>query len=80
MDGFTWTRHVDTGGYFRCPNDALDEMAKRGWLPCEPPEPPNPATAEHLAWRAEQVARKERDAGRKATTTTAAARGNSEEE
>ena len=77
MDGFTWTRHVEHGGYFRCPDDALAEMAERGWAPSEPPEPPNPATDEQLAWRAQQEREK---AGRAAAKPTAAARGNSKED
>ena len=55
-DGFTWTKHRETGGYFRCPNDALAEMAKRGWEPSEPPREPNPAIDERLAWLADQEA------------------------
>ncbi len=44
--GFTWTRHVEHGGYFRCPDDALDDWVARGWIVSDPPEPGNPATAE----------------------------------
>lgn len=82
-DGFTWTQHSGHGGYFRCPNDALDDFAERGWVPCDPPEPPNPAVAEQLAWRAAQAEREaaDRKAAKKTTaTTTAAARGTAEEE
>lgn len=69
MTGFTWTRHVEHGGYFRCPDEALGDMQGRGWVVCDPPEPANPATAEQRAWRAEQQ-----------TTTTAASRGSLEKE
>jgi hypothetical protein len=56
-DGFTWTRHREHGGYWRCPDGALDDMAERGWEPCDTPPPqPDPAVAEQLAWRAEQAA------------------------
>lgn len=56
MDEFTWTRHHETGGYWKCPNGALDEMKKLGWEPTEPPREPNPAVDERLAWLAAQDA------------------------
>lgn len=82
MDEFVWTQHVDHGGYFRCPVDALDDMAATGWLPCDPPEQPNPAVAEQLAWRAEQAARAdhEPEPGREVEPTIAARRGSPEKE
>jgi hypothetical protein len=69
MDGFTWTRHAEHGGYFRCPDEALDDMAGRGWVMCDPPEPLNLATVEHPAQQAEL-----------SKTTIAASRGQSKEE
>lgn len=58
MDGFTWLRHREHRGYWRCPDAAVDDMAERGWEPTDPPPPqPDPAVAEQLAWRAEQAAR-----------------------
>lgn len=70
MDEFTWLKHRETGGYFRCPNAAVDDMAERGWEPSEAPEEPNPTVAEHLAWRAQLQESK---------PTKAATRGKTEE-
>jgi hypothetical protein len=74
-DGFTWTRHVEHGGFFRCPDEALGDMAGRGWVVCDPPEPPNPATAEQLALRAAA-----KDESGRQITTTAARRGSLDKE
>lgn len=52
----TWVKHRETGGYWQCPNEAMDYYAKLGWEPSEAPEEPNPAIAEMLAWRAAQAA------------------------
>lgn len=70
MDDFTWLKHAETGGYFRCPNAAVDDMAELGWRPSEAPEEPNPTVAESLAWRAAQAEPK---------PTKAATRGKTEE-
>jgi hypothetical protein len=52
-----WLRHEETGGYFHCPVDAVDEMRAKGWEPSDPPPPEvNPAIAEQLAWREQQQA------------------------
>lgn len=56
-DGFTWVQHREHGGYWRCPDGVLDDMAAVGWEPADaPPEAPSSAVAEQLAWRAEQAA------------------------
>lgn len=75
MDGFTWTRHAEHGGYFRCPDGALDDMAAAGWVPIdgEPPEPPSSAVAEQLAWRAGRASHA------KSKPTKAAVRGEDKE-
>lgn len=78
MDGFTWVRHKEHGGYWQCPDAALDEMRKIGWEPSEAPDEPNPAVAEQLAWRAEQAAAAE--AEKKSKPTKAASRGKTTEE
>ena len=55
-----WLYHAEIGGYFHCPVEAVDAWGERGWKPSDPPpEPVNPAVAESLAWRAEQLARQE---------------------
>lgn len=76
----TWVRHAETGGYWRCPNEALDEMRLMGWEPSDAPPEPNPAIAERLAWEAEQ--HKLRDTERSAETkpTRAARRGETQED
>lgn len=68
----TWVRHAETGGFWQCPNVALDEMKCLGWEPCDAPPEPNPAIAERLAWEAEQL--KLRDAERADIKPTRAAR------
>jgi hypothetical protein len=77
VDGFTWTRHVETGGYFHCPNESLGDMREKGWEPSDPPVEPNPAVAEALAWRAEQAAAAKAE---KSKPTKAAAGGKAEKE
>lgn len=52
----TWVRHTETGGYWQCPNDALDVYLAKGWEITDPPAEPNPAIAERLAWQAQQQA------------------------
>ena len=77
MDDFTWLKHAETGGHFRCPNGAVDDMAELGWEPSEAPEEINPAVAEQLAWRREQeLARQHAEAP---NPTTPATRGKSKE-
>jgi hypothetical protein len=56
-DDRTWLRNPDTGGYFHCPNGAVDHWKALGWQPVdEPPQDVNPAVAELVAWRAAQAA------------------------
>jgi hypothetical protein len=52
-DDFTWLKHRETGGHFRCPNGAVDDMAELGWEPSDAPVEINPAVAEQLAFRQE---------------------------
>jgi hypothetical protein len=80
MDGFTWVRHKDHGGYWRCPDGALDEMAALGWEPSEAPEEVNPAVAERIAWEREQAAEAAAREAENAKTTKPARRGESKEE
>jgi len=50
-----WLRHGETGGYFHCPAEAIDDWAELGWQPADgPPDEPNPVVAELLAWQADQ--------------------------
>ncbi len=74
-DEFTWLRHPETGGHFRCPTGAVDDMAELGWEPSDPPVEINPAVAEHLAWR-QQLARQQAE---QTKPTKPATRGKSEE-
>lgn len=46
VDEFTWLHHAESGGYFRCPTEAVEGWRENGWEPCEPPAEQNPATAE----------------------------------
>lgn len=56
-DEFTWLRHSETGGTFRCPNAAVDDWLDMGWeVADEAPADPNPVVAEHLAYREQQAA------------------------
>lgn len=56
MDNFTWLKHAETGGYFECPDAAVDDMREKGWEPSDPPVPIDPTVAEQLAWREQQAA------------------------
>lgn len=81
----TWVRHRDTGGYWLCPDEALDEMADVGWEPTEAPAEPNPAVDERLAWEAEQKALRDAEAAaapaaETTKSTKAARRGEISEE
>jgi hypothetical protein len=77
VDDFTWLKHAETGGHFRCPNGAVDDMAELGWEPSEAPEEINPAVAEHLAWRREQeLARQQAEEPKPSKSAT---RGDSKE-
>ena len=77
MNGFTWVRHREHGGWWHCPDGVLDDMAAAGWEPADgpPPEQPSSAVAEQLAWRAEQTA-----AAADTKPTKAARRGKPEQE
>lgn len=44
--GRIWLRHPDTGGFFHCPADALDQWLGMGWQMSDPPPQDNPAVAE----------------------------------
>lgn len=86
VDGFTWLKHSETGGTFRCPDEAVEDWAKNGWEPCEAPEEVNPAIAERIAFeRAQQAAAEAAapdqaaDAAPQTTTTTKPRRGDSQE-
>lgn len=75
-DDFIWLHHAETGGHFRCPAAAVDDMAQLGWqLADGPPEEINPAVAEQLAWRQELAAQ----AAQPKPTTKTAARGDQKE-
>lgn len=79
----TWVRHREHGGYWQCPDGALDAMAELGWEVVDPatvPPEPNPAVAERIAWEAEQaeIARAAEEAATKPKSTRAASRGESE--
>jgi hypothetical protein len=56
-DERTWLRNPQTGGYFHCPNGAVDHWKALGWQPVdEPPAELNPAVAELVAWREARAA------------------------
>jgi len=83
MDGFTWVTSPETGGFWQCPDGALDDMIKLGWQPCEAPREPNPAVDERLAWLAEQDQAAKAAAAEKAAavkTTKPARRGETQED
>lgn len=77
-DPRTWLRYPETGGYFHCPDAAVEGWEEIGWVRSDPPPPePNPALADRLAQeqrlaaeaeQAEQAAKK--TTGRKAAKTT----------
>lgn len=55
MDERIWLRHDETGAYFHCPAEAVEDWQALGWEPGEEPEPEvSPVVAENLAWRVEQ--------------------------
>lgn len=81
----TWVRHRDHGGFWQCPDGALEAMAELGWEVVDPalvPPEPNPAVAERVAWEAEQaeIAQAAEQSARKSKPTRAASRGESEQE
>lgn len=39
---FTWLRHAEHGGYFRCPVAAIAYWTPRGWVPSDPPPEVDP--------------------------------------
>jgi hypothetical protein len=45
-----WLRNKNTGGYFHCPEAAVEHWRGLGWEPSDPPEPVNLATAERVGW------------------------------
>lgn len=47
VDGFTWTRHREHGGYWQCPNGAIKFWTAQGWEPCGAPPEVDPTTAHH---------------------------------
>ena len=56
-DDRVWLRLPGTGGYFHCPAEAVPVWTTElGWQRCDPPEEPNPAIAERVAWEREQEA------------------------
>lgn len=49
-----WLRHKETGHFWQCPAEAVEDWTTGdlGWeVTNERPEEPNPVVAEHLAWR-----------------------------
>ncbi|HEX7160404.1 MAG TPA: hypothetical protein VF223_04115 [Trebonia sp.] len=70
-----WVRNKVTGGTWQCPVGVLDEMAKKGWEPCDAPPPNDPTTADARAWRA---AKQASAAPAEPKSTKAAARGKTE--
>jgi hypothetical protein len=84
VDGFVWLHNSETGGYFRCPDGAVDDWREMGWEPSDPPEEVNPAIASRLALEREQAeAAQAAETSRKAATTKStksARRGESLEE
>lgn len=55
-DERVWLYHPEAKGFFHCPAEAAEAWRRDlGWQVAEnPPEEIDPATAENLAWRAEQ--------------------------
>ena len=54
-----WVKHRDHGGYWQCPDEAVDAYKDLGWELSDPPEEVNPVIAERLAWEAQQAAQAE---------------------
>jgi hypothetical protein len=80
-DDFTWLQHRETGGHFRCPTGAVDDMAELGWEPSDAPVEINPAVAEQLAFR-QELARQQQTPEAEASepkSSNPAARGKSKE-
>lgn len=49
-----WMHHpANPAGYWQCPNEGVADHLARGWELCDPPQEPNPAVAERLAFEAE---------------------------
>lgn len=71
-DPRTWLRHPETGGYFHCPDGAVEGWEEIGWQRSDPPPPePNPAVADRLALERELAEKAEAEA-KPARKTTAA--------
>jgi hypothetical protein len=52
-----WLYNPTTEGHFLCPADAVESWRELGWVPAEaPPEEPNPAVVERIAWEQELAA------------------------
>jgi hypothetical protein len=49
VDGFVWLEWPETGARWRCPVDAAPMWQARGLVPCDEPEPVDPAIAERQA-------------------------------
>lgn len=77
METHVWTRHRETGNYWRCPVGVLDEMREKGWEPSDAPAERDLTTAEHLAWR--KQATEAPAAAAETKSTKAARRGTTEE-
>jgi hypothetical protein len=54
-DERVWLHNSETGGYFHCPAEAVEDWAELGWQPSDPPDEPNPVVAERIAWEAERA-------------------------
>jgi hypothetical protein len=80
-----WLHHPETGGDFHCPAGAVEHWKALGWvLADQPPETPNPAVAELVAWREAQAAEQQAEeatpaGGAPAPTTKQPRRGASAE-
>ena len=57
-DARTWLHNPETGGTFHCPDAAVEAWKLRGWqVMDEPPQTPDPAVVELIAWRESEAAR-----------------------
>lgn len=70
MTARTWLRHGESGGFFHCPDEVVNDFAALGWAPSEAPPEFNPATAEMPTPQPPVVAEIQPEPGKKSGATS----------
>ncbi|MFC6017800.1 hypothetical protein ACFP2T_16485 [Plantactinospora solaniradicis] len=65
-----WLRNKDTGGYFACPEPAVEDWLGLGWERSDPPPPdPSPVVAERIEWERQRSTEQQKPKTRRSGTT-----------